>query len=222
MPCDIGYKSYSRVRIPAPAPQRFKSKAKAPKVDAELMARLGQEDPQFAEWLNELDTAPLLQEALRRALAKIDGDGVKFSVTAAGLVAEAEYKSEARKRKIERAASAVSARWQMEVLGVIAELLDFRFVITASGRPGSETFSLEGEKENGTGVHEYLRIDNGAAGSSIRFEHYRSAEALRQDKDKLLALAQKLGVKIAVVGTEDGGQPIPQGTVHRHFLPEKE
>ncbi len=222
MPCDIGYKSYSRVRIPAPAPQKFKSKAKAPKVDAELMARLGQDDPQFVEWLTELDTAPLLQEALKRALAKVGADGVKFSVTPSGLVAEAEYKSESKKRQIERATAAVSARWQMEVLGVIAQLLDFRFVITASGRPGSESFSLEGEKENGTGVHEYLRIENGAAGASFRFEHYRSAEALRQDRDKFLALAQKLGVKIAIVDTEDGGQPIPQGTVHRHFLPEKE
>lgn len=219
MPCDIGYKSYSRIRIPAPQPQKFKSKAKAPKVDAELMARLGQEDPQFVEWLHELNIAPLLQAALERALSATEGGGVEFSIAKNGdLIAEAEYKSDRAKKKMEKAVEAVSSRWQMEVLGVIAQLLDFRVVIAAAG----SSLTLEGEKENETGVHEYIRIENGASGASIRFEHYRSAEALRQDKDKLLALAQKLGVKIAVVDTEEGGQPIPQGTVHRHFLPEKE
>jgi hypothetical protein len=219
MPCDIGYKSYSRIRIPAPQPQKFKSKVKAPKVDAELMARLGQDDPQFVEWLNELDIAPLLQAALERALAATDGGSVEFSVAKNGdLIAEAEYKNDRARKKIEKAVAAVSARWQMEVLGVIAQLLDFSVVISAAG----SSFTLEGEKENETGVHEYIRIVNEPSGASIRFEHYRSPEALQKDKDKLLALAQKLGVKIAVVDTEDGGQPVPQGTVHRHFLPEKE
>jgi len=219
MPCDIGYKSYSRVRIPTPQPQKFKSKAKAPKVDAELMARLGQDDPQFVEWMNELDIAPLLSAALERALSQTAGDGVGFSIAGNGdLVAKAEYKSDRGKKKIEKAVAAVSARWQMEVLGVIAELLDFSVVIAAGG----SSFTLEGEKENETGVHEYIRIVNDPGGASIRFEHYRSPEALRKDKDKFLALAQKLGVKIALIDSEEGGQPIPQGTVHRHFLPEKE
>lgn len=219
MPCDIGYKSYSRVRIPAPQPQRFKSKAKAPKVDAELMARIGQDDPQFVEWMDELDIAPLLQAALERALAQVDGAGVGFSVAKNGdLIAQAEYKTDRAKKKMEKAVEGVSARWQMEVLGVIAQLLDFRIDIAAAG----SSLTLEGEKENETGVHEYIRIVSGTSGSSIRFEHYRSAEALQRDKDKFLALAQKLGVKIAVIDSEEGGQPIPQGTVHRHFLPEKE
>lgn len=219
MPCNIGYKSYSRIRIPAPQPQKFKSKAKAPEVDAELMTRLGQDDPQFAEWLNELNIASLLTEALRRALARTDGGNVEFSIAKNGdLVAEAEYKSERSRKKIEKAVASISARWQMEVLCIIAELLDFRAVITTVG----SSLILEGEKEKETGVHEYIRIENGTSGASIRFEHYRSAEALRQDKDKYLALSQKLGVKIALMDSEEGGQPIPQGTVHQHFLPEKE
>ena len=219
MPCDIGYKSYSRVRIPAPQPQKFKSKAKAPKVDAELLARLGQDDPQFVEWMNELDIAPLLREALKRALAKTDGGTAEFSIAANGdLIAQAEYKSDRARKKVEQVVAAVSARWQIEVLAVIAQLLDFDVAVTA----GANSFTLEGEKDSGAGVHEYLRVVNGPDGASIRFEHYRSAEALRRDRDKFLALAQKFGVKIAVIDSEEGGQPIPQGTVHRHFLPDRE
>lgn len=216
MPCNIGYKSYARVQIPAPQAKKFKSRAKAPKVDAELMARLGQIDPVFVEWMNELDIAPLLNEALQRALIKVGGDGVEFSVADNGdLIAKAEYKSDRARKKIEQVTAAVSARWQMEVLGVIAQLLGFAFVIEGKG---ADSFSLTGEKHNASGVHEYLHVENTPDGAGLRFEHYRSPSELAADKDKFLALAQKFGVKITVIDSEDGGSPIPAGTVHRHFL----
>jgi hypothetical protein len=220
MPCDIGYRNVTRVRIPVPQPQKFKSKSKAPKVDADLLAKLGQDDPEFLDWLTGLDIKPLIEEALKRALAKVDGGGVGFSIGRGGdLVAEAEYRNDKAKKKIEKAVASVSARWQMEVLGVVAQLLDFAFVIRASG---SGSLTLEGEKDNGTGVHEYIRVDNLADGASIRFEHYKSPADLEKDKTKFLALAQKLGVKISVIDSEDAGQPIPQGVVHQDFLREKE
>ncbi len=220
MPCNIGYRSVTRVRIPVPQPKKFKSKSKAPKVDADLLAKLGQEDPEFLDWLNGLDIVPLLEEALKRALKWLDSAGVNFSIGRGGdLVAEAEYKNDRAKKKIEKAVADVSARWQMEVLGIVAQLLDFDYVVRLLG---GGSFALEGEKDNGTGVHEYIRVDNRPDGASIRFEHYKSAAELDKDKTKFLALAQKLGVKIAVIDSRDGGQPIPQDAVHRDFLKEKE
>ena len=54
MPCDLGYKSFNRVVVPAPQPLTFKKRIVAPKVDAELMERIGQDDPAFIEWMNEV------------------------------------------------------------------------------------------------------------------------------------------------------------------------
>ncbi len=216
MPCDIGYKSYSRVSIPVPQPQKFKSKAKAPKVDADLLARLGQEDHDFLVWMQELDIGPLLQEALKRALQDYGPVSLKFSVSSGGqLVAEGEYKGSGR-RLLEEEAAAVSDRWQMEVLQIVVQLLGYETVIERSGSP--EQTVIEGEKDSESGVHEYVRVARGSEGASVRFEHFRSKEALDAEKAKFLALAQKLGVKIDVHDTEEGGRPIAQGVVHRHFL----
>ena len=72
MPCNIGYKSYAEVVIPQPQPQIFKAKAEAPNIDADLLKKLGEEDPAFLEWLRDLDTRPLLEEALKRTSKLVD------------------------------------------------------------------------------------------------------------------------------------------------------
>lgn len=72
MPCNIGYKSYARVQIAAPQVQTIKSTARAPTVDAELLNRIGVDDPTFVEWMWDLDTQPLLQRALDAALAAVN------------------------------------------------------------------------------------------------------------------------------------------------------
>ncbi len=50
MPCDIGYRAFARVTIPAPQPQEFAEKAQAPDIDQDLMDKLGVEDSEFLEW----------------------------------------------------------------------------------------------------------------------------------------------------------------------------
>ena len=62
MPCNIGYKSYAKVVIPESQLQDFKAKADAPKIDVDLLAKLGNEDPEFLEWASDRDTKPLLEE----------------------------------------------------------------------------------------------------------------------------------------------------------------
>ena len=86
MPCNIGYKSYAKVVIPEPQPQTFKAKAEAPKIDADLLAKLGSEDPEFLEWASDLDVQSLLEEALKRTVAKINVGGVRFKVNADGML----------------------------------------------------------------------------------------------------------------------------------------
>lgn len=72
MPCDIGYKSYSRVKIATPQVQTLKITAKAPSVDADLLDRVGVDDPAFLAWMQEIDTQPLLQRALDAALVAVN------------------------------------------------------------------------------------------------------------------------------------------------------
>lgn len=69
MPCDIGYKSIARIRVKPRMPSIFKERVEAPKIDKELSDNMGVDDAEFLEWASELDTTPLLNEALRRALA---------------------------------------------------------------------------------------------------------------------------------------------------------
>lgn len=224
MPCTIGYRNYSTISIPAPQPQKFKSKSKGPEVDKLLMDRLGQEDPEFLSWMLEQDIEPLLSEALRRALAAVDENGVSFSIADNGdLIAEADYTDSRRKKRIQKTVSAVSSRWQMEILKIVAELLDFEAVLKSSGDPGSENWELEGEKHSDCGVHEYIQVTKSVNGdASMRFEHYKSGGSADLDRIKFMALAQKFGVKIRLIKTQSAGQPIPQDTVHRHFLHGKE
>lgn len=216
MPCDIGYKNFSRVSIPAPQPLEFRSRHEAPKVDAELMARIGRDDPGFVAWLQELDTGPLLAEALKRTLAALPPGKLKFSIENGGLAASATFTSQAQKRTLEEKADKIGRRWQMEVLKIVLTLLGYETRITAAG----ELLMLEAEKHGGgRQVHEYVRVTmDPAQGASVMFEHFASKKELEADRDKFRALSQKLGVPIRVVESRESGSPIPEGTEHKHFL----
>jgi hypothetical protein len=177
MPCDIGYKSVSKAKIEAPAPELIDTSALAPKIDADLLAKLGQEDPAFLGWIEELDTGPLLKKALENAVA-------------AG-------------------ASDLAARFQLEVLKIIGELLDFDLSFDGD--------VLEGEKATSGAVKEFLRIQfSDAKNVELRFEHFKSENALSLEEARFLALARKLGVRLSVFGRKTSGQDIPKGAVHFH------
>jgi hypothetical protein len=218
MPCDLGYKNVSRVTVPAPQPLLFKKRVEAPKVDAELLELIGQQDQTFVDWMNELDNGPLLALALERALAEVgDTDPVSFSTDGGGLSAEAKYVGSAAKAKVEKIADKVGRRWQIEVLATVAQLLDYDTQITETK---GGVLKLEGEKHGGTSqVHEYLRVTlDPTKGSTLMFEHFASQQEVDLVRAKFLALGQKLGVKIDVVAVQASGSPIPSGSVHNHFL----
>lgn len=223
MPCDIGYKSFSQVRIPTPTTQEFKNKTEAPRVNAELMTRIGQNDPEFVEWMNDLNNNPLLVAALKRALAgeKIPS-GLLFTIGSSGnLEASGTYTNASTKRLFADATDRISRKWQMEVLRIVAELLDFSVIISETVKNGSLILILEAEKRTDAPVTEYLRITSDPiSGSSMLFEHFASKSALSKTRDKFLALAEKLGVRITLDRTEERGSPIPGNAVHRGHLRE--
>lgn len=220
MPCDLGYKSFDRVVIPEPQPLTFRARAKAPEADAELMERIGQNDPAFVDWMNDLETNPLLKQALQMALAAVGKtDPVSFEIKDGQLAARATYRTGADKARVGKIAERVSRRWQVEVLAIVAQLLDFETQITVDG----DVLRLEGEKHgSGSPVHEYLRITlDPASGATMMFEHFASAEERSLVRAKLLALAQKLGIRIDVTDTKESGSSIPAGAVHKHFIKHK-
>lgn len=219
MPCDLGYRNYSRIRIPAPQPKELKTKSEAPKIDADLLAKIGEDDTAFLEWMRELNIEPLLQEALRRAI-KVAGPTkrITFYIAANGdLIATAKYLNDREKKKLEEQIQTITNGWQMEVLSIAAELLDYEVVKTES----NGSFTVEGEKHENSGVHKYLRIERQENGdSAIRFEHFKTKDEAAKEKQKFLGLSQKLGVKIRILDTEERGAPIPHGAIHKHFLKE--
>ncbi len=73
MPCDLGYKIVAKVTIPAPLPQDFKEEVKPPTIDQDLLDKIGEDDPEFLEWIEGLDTQPLFEEALQRAQLAVGG-----------------------------------------------------------------------------------------------------------------------------------------------------
>jgi len=145
MPCNIGYRVYAPIKIPAPVPQEFKSKTEAPKIDAELLDRLGETDPEFCEWLKELDIKALLEQALKKALSKVKiPNSLKIQVSDSGyLEAQASYTSEAQKAKLEKLSAKVASQFQLEVMKMIAELLDYETAVTEDKNGG---WVIEGEK----------------------------------------------------------------------------
>lgn len=219
MPCDIGYRNYARVAIPMPNPQDFKSRNQAPQVDADLMEKIGVNDQEFLSWLQELDIRPLLSEALKRALSKIDKGKLDFKVTSDGyLEARGSYIDAAEKKRLGKLAGQVAGQFQMEVLQIVAQLLDYETSLVRTQAEGNDVWKLQGEKNEDASVHKYLGITKIGEETEIEFEHFESAKSRDSETEKFFALAQKLGVPIKKVTMKKAGQPIPVGTVHRDFL----
>ncbi|MDP3697493.1 MAG: hypothetical protein Q8R55_05770, partial [Candidatus Taylorbacteria bacterium] len=176
MPCNIGYKSYAQVVIPEPQPQTFKAKAEAPKIDAELLAKLGNEDPEFLEWAGGLDTKALLEEALKRTLSKVSVKGVEFKVNAGGMLeGKGKYFNESEKRLLDQKVSRVSERWQFEVLGIVTELLGYKVTITQNGTE----FLLEAEEEGKSHPCDYIKVVKKDGDATLTFEHFKSRDKLQ-------------------------------------------
>lgn len=216
MPCNIGVKSYARVVIPAPQPQTFKAKAEAPKIDADLLAKLGEEDPDFLEWVSELETKPLLQEALKRALANISVGGLTFAINAQGMLeAKGSYYSEKDRKKLDEVSSRVSERWQFEILGIVTELLGYKPAVWKNGNE----LILEAEEEGKSHPCDYIRVTRKEGKGTLTFEHFKSRKDLQLATAKFLALADKLGVKITIqeeTVQEGTAFPVEDRHDHRH------
>jgi hypothetical protein len=215
MPCDLGYRSRADVRIQAPSKEPVQSRTKALDLDAELADRLGEEDPAFLDWLVELDAGPLLEKALERALAALQ-PGPSFSFRIAnGTLAGSTSVAAGAEAVFER----VAARWQLELLGIAGEILDYALSLEVAREGGREVWTLSGEKTTSSGVREFLRISLDASGKAqIAFEHFKSRRALELEEARFYALAHRLGVRIAVGRRERGGQDIPEGAINIHAI----
>ncbi|MBI5152851.1 MAG: hypothetical protein HZA36_00080 [Parcubacteria group bacterium] len=218
MPCNIGFKSYAKIEVPEPQPQVFTSKSEAPTIDADLLEKLGEEDPEFLEWASGLDTRPLLEEALKRVLAKTDAKGIDFLVDKNGMLeAKGSFITEREKRVLRDRAATVSNDWQFEILGIVAELLNYSVRITKNG----EERVLEAEEEGGVHPCNSINVTRRDNTSTLTFEHFKTRKALTLETAKFLALADRLGVKIALRGNDiSEGDPFPNEarliTGHKH------
>lgn len=222
MPCDIGYRTWAELTIPKPTFQKFKKKVAPPKVDADLLEKIGEDDPAFLDWLDGLDVQSLLKEALKRARKQVRGaSNLNCSVLTDGsLVLSGKYQDENKRSRLEQLSERISRRYQIEVLAIVAELLDYDILITDCG----DTLILEGEKhQDGTQVHRYFKITKGLDGKGeIRFEHFSSPSARDAELNKFTALAQALGIRLELEGVREAGRPIAEGEVHHDFLKEQE
>ncbi|MDE1970248.1 MAG: hypothetical protein KGI50_01595 [Patescibacteria group bacterium] len=207
MPCNIGVKSYAKIEIPQPQPQTFSSKTEAPAIDADLLEKLGQEDSVFLQWIRELDTKPLLEEALKRALLNMKGSGIDFRINASGMLeTKGSFVTPQEKKALQIRAAAVSDRWQMEILGIVTQLLGYAHTLTVRG----EETILEAEDEGKAHPCKYIKVTRRNNASSFVFEHFTSRSALDVEMAKFLLLADRLGVKVAVRDKEIlEGDPMP-------------
>lgn len=215
MPCNFGYKNAARVRIPTPQPQKFKAEIYAPEIDGDLLVKLGEEDAEFLEWLQELDTKPLLEEALKRALAKISSNGLRFKINSKGMLeAEGSFTTAVEKRRLSETTSKISERWQFEILGIVTQLLGYSFTISQNG----DELILEAEEEGKVHPCDYIKITKTKDGEgTLTFEHFKTRKLLQIGMAKFLALARKLGIKIEVGESETSeGDKIATETGHTH------
>jgi len=216
MPCNIGYRQVVKARLPVNNEESIKEQTEA-KIDQSLLEQIG--EPDFIEWLLDLDIESLLGEALRRALAKIKPDSkIKFSLKGFYLEAEAKDLTSVQKRGLGKVIDKTFNQFQMEIFGIIAQLLDYEIMFSVDGN----NLVLEGEKMEDKNVHKYLKILKDINGQAeIQFEHFSSERELEQEEAKFVALAQKMGIKIVVKNREINGKPIPNGVYHANFLREK-
>ena len=217
MPCNIGFKTYQEVYLPVLLPKKLRKKIDAPKVDLDLLNKLGETSPEFVEWLDELDLKPLLEFTLAETLKNNNTSGIEFSIQDRFVVAETEYTGSTEKTMIEGMISRVMNEFQMKTLEMIARLLEFETTI----REENGDFIIEGEKANpdNNQVSRYLRIKRSANGQSeIMFEHYSSKDALKEERAKFTVLAQKFGLSINLTLPCAVGSPIAGGVEHRGHL----
>lgn len=217
MPCNIGYKTYQEVYLPVPQPKKLTKKVEAPKVDADLLNKIGETSPEFVEWFNELDSKDLLDFALRETLEGKKLGGFSFSIDEGYVVAKTKYTGDAEKKKAEKTIDRIMNEFQMRTLVVVARLLGF--VTTFDNR--GNTFIIEGEMPNPDNdqVSRYLKIVRRADGrSEIMFEHYSSENALTEERAKFTVLAQKFNVPIDFTLPRAIGAPIPIGITHKDHL----
>lgn len=207
MPCDIGYRTTERVTIPVPQPQEFALATKAPDIDADLLKKLGEEDPQFLGWLRELNTFPLLQAALKRALRNVNTNGIDFTIgTDGALKATGSFITAAEKDRMQKTAEAVSDRWQFEILGIVVRLLKYDVVI----REEDGMMILEAMEEGKSHPCDYIKVTRQDGNSTLTFEHFKTKKALEVGIAKFLSLAERMGIKIALSSFEAiEGRPFP-------------
>lgn len=220
MPCNIGYKNVTRIRVAPKLPQEFKEKVKRPKIDQSLLDNMGIEDTVFLDWIMGLDINPLLEEALRRALRALDYKGnANFTVNNGDLEIRAKFTSAKEKKQLETVVKRVGERFQIEVLAIIAQLMDYKIRVNSKTVGGSTVSILEGEKDEPSSVHKYLNVTVGNNGEGVlTFEHFDSKPALKEERAKFIMLAKKFGIKVEYSGEHEAGQPIPSGVEHRDFL----
>lgn len=202
----------------AAPPLAYENRTAPPAVDSDLLASIGVDDPVFEGWLRDLDTAPLLEEALARALAAAGTPpDATLGIENGRLVARATAPDTARLDRARDALDVLARRWQLEVLGVVAELLDHDVSISRVSEDGRDQLVLEGEKRGAGDVRPSLRITTDVRGEVVvLFEHFASEDELALEERKLRALAQKLGIKIVTGASRRSGQDIPAGAKHRH------
>ena len=185
-----------------------------PNLDADLLGKLGSEDPEFLNWLNEFDSKPLLNEALKRALSNVSAKGVVFSINADGMLeAKGNYSNTKEKNSITDIISRVSERWQFEILGIVTELLDYTFTIIKS----DGELILEAEEKGKSHPCDYIKVTKRGGEASLVFEHFKSRRDLDVETAKFLALAEKLGVKISISESNvSEGDAFPTEQRHSH------
>ncbi|MBI3632886.1 MAG: hypothetical protein HY226_01190 [Candidatus Vogelbacteria bacterium] len=217
MPCNIGFKTYQEVYLPVPQPKKLTKKVEAPKLNVDLLDKLGETTPQFVDWFTELDSKSLLDFALEETLKGKKLDGFSFAIEDGFVVSKTKYSGDAEKQKVEKVIDKIMNEFQMRTLKIVAELLEFETVISVN----SGEVIIEGEKQNpdNNQVSRYLKITRRADGNSeIMFEHYSSKEALTEDRAKFTILAQKFGVPIDFTLSRPVGQPISTGVTHKDHL----
>lgn len=222
MPCDLGYKVVAKTTVQSPIKKEFKDTIKPPKVDADLLEKIGVDDPNFIAWFQNLDTKPLLIAVLNRILDKFSSNpNLKATINEAGnLVVTSSYQNELERQQLEGLSNQFGDDFQMAMLAVVAQLLGYQTLISKQRIAGEPTLILEAEKHGEDLVSKYIRVTKTSSGKGIiQFEHFSSAAERDLELRKFLAIGQKLGVRIDLDRVlQVGGQPIQKGVEHRHFL----
>lgn len=179
MSCNIGYRRTVR------ASTAKRARGSAPRVDQDLLDRIGAEDPDFLDWLQGLDMPPLLKAALDRTRLAVGG-GVTLTFGADGFL-DVEAPTQAQ-------ADRALTRWQLEVIAVIAQVLGYETRVSGT--------TLDAAKpEHG----ESFRVTLEGGSTSLRFEHFKTRDSLDDEMRKLLALLQRAGIDIRIQGDDDDG-----------------